>query len=368
MTSPLVKEIHASDWRGGLYVTGGGSGLLSNLLTTPGASATVLEAGVPYSDVALRELIGAFESSAEIGTAGALAVRAFARARDLAAQTGQSNDQVFGFGLTAALETERARRGENRAHLCVQTLLSTYRLTVHLAKGRGRPAEEALVAELALEFLHDCLLVSGEYRPQLSEGDAWEAETGSADERLSDLVWGDTKSHSLGKSGERPKALLSGSFNPFHAGHEAMISYAEDRLGCAVALELCIANADKPPLDYVEINRRVEAIVDKGDLWLTSLPLFAQKAEEFGDVTFLVGTDTLVRIADAKYYRDESTREDRFRRFEDLGVRFLVFARKFGDGFQALEDLDLPRSLSVLCDGVPKDEFRVDLSSSQMRE
>lgn len=359
--------MHASSWQGVLYVTGGGSGLLSSLLTTPGASATVLEARVPYSAEALEGLIGAFQSSAGMATAGALAVRAFARARGLAAHTAGPKDQVFGLGLTAALETERARRGPNRAHVCVQTLLSTHRFTIHLAKGRGRRAEEALVARLALGFMHECLLGSGEYRPQLAQGDASDGAVGIADESLRDLLWGDANSLSLGTTGERPKAVLSGSFNPFHAGHEAMISFAEDRLGCPVALELCVANADKPPLDYVEINRRVEALIDKGDLWLTRLPLFAQKAEAFGEVTFLVGADTLIRIAEVTYYGDESDREDRFRRFAELGVRFLVFARKFGGGIQALEALDLPPSLRVLCDGVGEDEFRVDLSSSEVR-
>lgn len=360
----LAKEIHASDWQGVLHVTGGGSGLLSDLLTTPGASASVLEASIPYGSASLRDLIGGFESSADIGTAGALGVTAFARARELA---GESMSQLFGFGLTAALQTERSRRGENRAHMCVQTLRSTSRLTIQLAKGRGRSAEEAFVARLALEFLHECLLGSGEYRPRLAEGDTASIEEASADQHLISLVWGDVPSLCLGKSGKRPKALLSGAFNPFHAGHAAMILYAQRRLDCPVALELCIANADKPPLDYVEIDRRVGALVHRGDLWLTRLPLFTQKAKVFGDVTFLVGTDTLVRIADAKYYRDESDREEKFRRFADRDVRFLVFAREFGGSFQALGDLSLPQSLSVLCEGVPEEEFRLDLSSSQMR-
>ncbi len=367
MTSQLVKQIHDSDWQGVLYVTGGGSGLLQSLLTAPGASATLLEARVPYSAAALAQLIGGVESSVEIGTAGALGMTALARARELAEATGSGKGRAFGFGLTAALETERARRGENRAHMCVQTLHATHRLTIHLAKGRGRPSEEVLIARLALEFLHNCLLGSRDYRPQLGQGDAFDSDTARVDERTSDLVWGNLRRLCLAASEQPPKAILSGAFHPIHAGHEAMMSYAQDRLGCPVALELCVANADKPPLDYVEINRRVEALIDKGELWLTRLPLFVQKAEAFEKVTFLVGADTLIRIADAKYYRDEADRQNSFRRFADLGVRFLVFARVFGDGFQALEDLDLPPSLRGLCEGVPKDEFRMDVSSSEVR-
>lgn len=363
----LVKGIHASDWQGVFYVTGGGSCLISTLLTTPGASATVLEAGVPYSAESLQGLIGRVESSAQVGTAGALAVKAFAKARELTARSGTSHDQLFGFGCSAALETERARRGQNRAHLCVQTLLTTRRLTMHLARGRGRQAEEAVVAQLALEFLHACLLGTEDASSQLAQEGALIREAANADERLANLVWGDANLLCLSTTAARPKAILSGSFNPFHAGHEAMISYAQKRLGCPVALELCIANADKPPLDYVEINRRSEALRDKGDVWLTRLPLFTQKVEAFGEVTFLVGADTLIRIADAKYYQDQATREAEFRRLAERGARFLVFARAFDNEYQGLEDLNLPQSLRELCDGVRKDEFRMDLSSSQMR-
>ena len=42
-----VAAIHATGRRGAITVTGGGGWLLGALLTTPGASATVLEATVP---------------------------------------------------------------------------------------------------------------------------------------------------------------------------------------------------------------------------------------------------------------------------------------------------------------------------------
>ncbi|MEQ8991411.1 MAG: hypothetical protein RLO46_06245, partial [Pseudomonadales bacterium] len=56
--SRRAELLHASPWQGVLYVTGGGTLLLSELLTTPGASATVLEARVPYAAAALAEIVG----------------------------------------------------------------------------------------------------------------------------------------------------------------------------------------------------------------------------------------------------------------------------------------------------------------------
>ena len=45
--SDRAASLHQSPWQGVFYVTGGGTLLLSELLTTPGASATVLDARVP---------------------------------------------------------------------------------------------------------------------------------------------------------------------------------------------------------------------------------------------------------------------------------------------------------------------------------
>ena len=53
-----ARLLHASPWQGVLHITGGGARLLAELLTTPGASATVLEATVPYAESALAELLG----------------------------------------------------------------------------------------------------------------------------------------------------------------------------------------------------------------------------------------------------------------------------------------------------------------------
>ena len=81
-----AERLHASQWQGVLYLTGGGSLLLSDLLSIPGASNTVLEATVPYASQALSELLGsAPEQAASAQTSRALSMRAHQRARDLGA-------------------------------------------------------------------------------------------------------------------------------------------------------------------------------------------------------------------------------------------------------------------------------------------
>ena len=70
--------LHRSPWQGVFHVTGGGSGLLAELLTTPGASGTVLEAVVPYAPAALADLLGrAPDQACSPATARSLAMSAF---------------------------------------------------------------------------------------------------------------------------------------------------------------------------------------------------------------------------------------------------------------------------------------------------
>ena len=83
---------------------------------------------------------------------------------------------------------------------------------------------------------------------------------------------------------------------------------------------------------------------------------------------FAVGADTITRVADARFYGDRG--EDRDGAIDEiarLGCRFLVFGRADQEGFQELDDLSLPDKLRAICDGVPGAEFRIDISSTELR-
>ena len=101
---------------------------------------------------------------------------------------------------------------------------------------------------------------------------------------------------------------------------------------------------------------------------ITRAPTFVEKAELFPGATFVVGADTMVRIAEPRYYGGD----DRGGTMRDLiarqGCRFLVFGRKVAGRFQSLGDLVLPAALRALCDEVPEAEFREDVSSTELRQ
>jgi hypothetical protein len=178
-----------------------------------------------------------------------------------------------------------------------------------------------------------------------------------------DLLLGRTEAVCRG-GGERPAAILSGAFNPLHAGHRRMAELAQAILGVPVALELSILNADKPPLDYAEIERRLQQFPAEQPVWLTRAGTFEEKSRLFPGATFIVGVDTLRRIADPHYYGDDPQQcLSALERIAGRRSGFLVFGRVAGDVLVRLADLDLPQVLRGICT-----EVREDISSTAIRQ
>lgn len=135
-----------------LVVTGGGSQALADLFVVPGASRTVLEALVPYSDGSLQAFLGAApRQAASPETAAELARKAYERALTLRPA---GDVEVLGIGCTAALVTDRPRKGEHRAHVGVCRGAAAEVRSVILEKDRrNRTAEERVVADILLSVV-----------------------------------------------------------------------------------------------------------------------------------------------------------------------------------------------------------------------
>ena len=354
MSSPTIQTLHDSPWQGVLHVTGGGVSLLSELLGVAGASRTVLDATIPYANNALTQLLGrAPEQASSAATARALAMAAFQRASIL----GEAGS-YFGLGCTASLVTDRTKRGQTRAHWAIQTATATYGFYQGLDPQQPRSEQERLLRERLIESLGAALL------NQTWSGatmDSWEA----------DPVWHEllgNRAYRWCSGNHDGRLILPGSFNPVHNGHYEMVKVAQDICGKPCAFELTLRNADKPDLDYLSVRERLDAI-EGCDVWLTNQANFVDKAELFPQATFVLGTDTMSRIGELRFY-DESTqnRDKAIRRLQELGIRFLVLGRLEGQRFVSLDDLSLPPSLRTLCQGVPESVYRNDQSSTQLRQ
>jgi nicotinamide mononucleotide (NMN) deamidase PncC len=153
----LVGAIHDSPVQCVLYLTGGGSRALSYLLCEPGASRTVLEAVVPYSQESLAELLGRGpEQAVSTEVAEELAHRAFERAYDLS----RAAPAIVGLSCTAGLATDRPRRGEHQCFVGACGYETGQIRLLGLTKAaRTRAEEEEVAARLILNALAEACSV-----------------------------------------------------------------------------------------------------------------------------------------------------------------------------------------------------------------
>src|SRR6516164_7008934 len=127
----LISALHASGRKAALAITGGGSGAIGELLRVPGGSRLLIEAQVPYDEIALAQS---------------------ARAR--AARLMPAGTDLVGLGATAALVSDRPRRGEHRFHIAFANAAGIAHCTCVMAKGRrDRAAEEDLVSRAIILWL-----------------------------------------------------------------------------------------------------------------------------------------------------------------------------------------------------------------------
>src|SRR5215813_7230924 len=146
-----IAAMHASSRQVVLAITGGGSGAINELLRVPGGSRLLLEAQVPYDGLALETFLGfAPAQSCSADTAVAMARAVQARAARLA----PAGSELVGLGATAALVSDRPRRGEHRFHVAFAGATQIGHCEGVLAKGRrDRAAEEDLVARAIILWL-----------------------------------------------------------------------------------------------------------------------------------------------------------------------------------------------------------------------
>lgn len=182
-----------------------------------------------------------------------------------------------------------------------------------------------------------------------------------------------------------PQVIMPGTFNPYHAGHQAIAYHADKYTGKHTLLEHSINRVGK---DETDKNRIMDLIseawcVYHRTLLITNAMMFWQKAKLFPGSIFVIGADTFQRIIDHKWVMrqyDGGMPEDSaiqivkrdLKVIREQGCSFLVYPRHkdgviktmphYDDGIYDLRNFtDMSHRLIQ-----PKFE-PVDISSTELR-
>jgi len=381
-SDPVVTAIHATPQRMVMAFAGAGADALARLHAVGGSSRTVLEAVDVYAARAMAEWVGFAPRHMTTGrVAAAMAETAWRRARHLVAG-GDGPAAVFGVGVTAAVATDRPKKGEHRVVVAVRDGLGTAAYALTFEKGaRARAGEEAVVTQVVLRAVADACGVLGAAGPELREGEcvaegfrpaALLAEFAAQERAFVVVREGGTVASALPPVPEGGgRVVLSGAFNPVHDGHRELLRVAAERVGGAVQplFELPLVNADKSPIDVAEGRRRAQQFVGRAPLVLTHEPLFVAKAALFPGSVFVVGADTAARLVDPRFYQDDPEKvEEALHAIRETGGRFLVAARRWDERVMTLRDVEVPRGHQDLFEAIPEEAFRRDVSSTRIRD
>ncbi|MDG6244061.1 MAG: hypothetical protein QCH31_06675 [Methanolobus sp.] len=384
-----IKKIHESPYRAVLAITGGGTGSVGELLRHGRGSNTVLEVMVPYSKVSLQELLGKEPiRSASVDTAKEMAMAAYRRALYLSSKTGEfSPNMLIGIGVTCKLaKSGKERVGRSHEiHFSSQSYDRTTVSSLFLNGNQNREKQEKIASQFIIEKISSicCPDEKTELRAMkerifrdLQEDEvkvdpsvAWllsrTLEDINSKKNIRPLKVDMLINRNISQDRSRPRIILSGSFNPCHKNHIEMARIACGKYKVPVDFEISLANVDKPPIDYISLQERTDSVLKyrdekcMGNLYLTNSSLFADKAILFPDSVFIIGTDTLNRLFNEKYYREGEDRQSLLDHFKKHNVRFMVFRRKDAEADNMME-------IPEICDVVSQKIYDDDGTSSSM--
>ncbi|KAG5506420.1 hypothetical protein JKF63_05923 [Porcisia hertigi] len=194
-------------------------------------------------------------------------------------------------------------------------------------------------------------------------------------------------------SGNVIRLLYPGSFNPLHYGHTELVQAAirlllqrqqevmgQTALPVSVELtyEIAVKVVDKGATEVDDLVRRVQQFLRRGErVAVTMASLFVTKAQLFPGHGFLIGIDTATRVLNPQHYsasKDPAEAEAAMvtaltRDIAGRGCYFVVGGRKMSDaaGWQDFSTLRIPGGLEHLFMGIPPTDFRIDISSTELR-
>ena len=188
--------------------------------------------------------------------------------------------------------------------------------------------------------------------------------------------------------------VFPGSFNPLHQGHEGLADVVQNYIqknktssrnneDVPVFFEISAMHPDKGLLEKQDLLKRIDQFIKKDkNVIISRAPLYVDKARNYPNSILAVGADTMIRILDPKYQKDLLDKDQINSMINDLkimlnhNVSFIVAGRKDNKTNEYLtcnniinnsKKLNISSKLLSIFEELPEEEFRVDISSTEIR-
>ena len=340
-SSAIEQLIRAKSLRLAISATGAGAGIQSILWGVPGISAILEEAIFPYSEVAIRRFVQRpLGRMLHQESAIALACAAFLRAQEGVVR-GSLSLPPLGVGITAAVATNRTRRGSEQLHLALRDSEKLSCASIEFERGKfSRERAGDLCDKIGINAILSWAQISQVPLEIAAGGVHGDIDISCGEIRLRQLSYAasaQTDDIVIDEQGalRKPREILTkrhlilpSSLNPFHFGHDGLAQRAVEETGRPVIFELSLSNVDKPELELELALNRAMQLRGRWPLLITrGASLFVQKARRYG-CSFIVGLDTAERIINsAERYNDGRPNDQVVSELQQLGIQFFVAER-----------------------------------------
>ncbi|MCX6714679.1 MAG: hypothetical protein NTX72_02605 [Candidatus Uhrbacteria bacterium] len=413
----MVTRLRATGKQLYIVSTGATGGLLSSLWRVPGASQNLLGFRFCYANEELVEFLGAHPGHfCSDETAAKMAAHAYWHGRKLAYKRGVKNlNDVVGVGMTAAVATDRERRGVDRVSIAVKThgTLFTFDATFPkpdsletLDRQRYRHWQGEMCDLLTLNAVLSTLGMSQIGIPN-PFGNGWRMESNQLSASIPGIAFSEWRSEQkpyrfhlaqvqrdhgftsmygwvhwdevptceeplfgeewrfITHDNANQIILYPGSFAPLTHGHIGVAKMIEQMTGKHVIFELTNVHPNKPALTDEDMLWRADQFTAFAPVILSdNAPLFVDKARRYPGVPMIVGADALQQLLAERHYGGYAGLCEVLEELEALGTTFFVVGRSVNNRFLTLDDIPIMAKYRHLFHDV---SFREDISSTELR-
>lgn len=365
----IIKQIHDTPYKFFATLSGAGGSFVSEFLKYSGASKNLLGFYIPYSKELFDEFTGVkMENYSSISASRILAVKSFEKAKKICKE-----EFAIGIGAACSIATEGERIGRlHKLNIAFHKFNETKYFSITLNPTRTREEEEKICLEILIKMLALACNVKCSLNTYFANTETLKEEGYICISEIVDLFNGKL-SHIQFSNYNIPNKLevfYSGSFNPIHEAHIAILNKAYKVLNKEIGFELSLSNVDKPPMDFIDINNRTNSLSKFGRVLITNSPKYIDKIKvikkynpSIKEIIFIVGIDTWDRIFDEKYYSNFDEYSDFKNCLIDNKVHFLIFPRN-GRNYA---DIQSNRRFIHFSNNLV-DLDMMDISSSQIRK